>query len=362
LPELIGGVRNWDYRYSWLRDASLTLQSLLLTGYFDEASAWQQWLQRAVAGHPGDFQIMYGVGGERRLAEMELDWLPGYEGSKPVRVGNAASEQFQLDVFGEVIDAGWTGVQANLLQNHDLPAHTPLPGQLLPQVMAHLEKVWRDPDEGIWEIRGPRRHFVHSKVMAWVAFDRAIRIARLRGWDHMAIDRWAEQRDAVHAQVCEEGFNADKNCFVQSYGSDELDASLLMIARVGFLPPEDPRVIGTIEAIERELVVDGFVLRYRTGDDASVDGLPPGEGAFLMTTFWLADNLALIGRADEARALFERLRALQNDVGLFAEEYDPHAQRMLGNFPQAFSHLAFVTTAAHLKLGADSPISKQARL
>jgi GH15 family glucan-1,4-alpha-glucosidase len=362
LPEQIGGVRNWDYRYSWLRDASLTLQSLLLAGYSEEAEAWQQWLQRAVAGHPGDFQIMYGVGGERRLAEIELDWLPGYEGSKPVRVGNAASEQFQLDVFGEVIDAGWTAVQADLVQNRgDLPAHHPMPGQLLPAVLLHLENVWRDPDEGIWEIRGPRRHFTHSKVMAWVAFDRAIRIAIHRGWNHLPVEKWAQLRDEVHAQVCEQGFNTEKNCFVQSYGSDQLDASLLMLARVGFLPPDDPRIIGTIEAIERELVVDGFVLRYLTGVDGEVDGLPPGEGAFLMTTFWFADNLALIGRTDQAREVFERLRGLSNDVGLFAEEYDPKAKRMLGNFPQAFSHLAFVTSAAHLSMGADSPISKQSR-
>ena len=241
LPEQIGGVRNWDYRYSWLRDASLALQSLIITGYFEEAAAWQQWLQRAVAGHPGDFQIMYGVGGERRLAEMELDWLPGYEGSKPVRVGNAASEQFQLDVFGEVLDAGWTGVQASLAQDRgDLPAHHPMPGQLLPAVMQHLEQVWNDPDEGIWEIRGPRRHFTHSKVMAWVAFDRAIRIAQYQGWDQLPVDRWAELRDEVHAQVCDKGFSVEKNSFVQYYGSDQLDASLLMLARVGFLPPDRP--------------------------------------------------------------------------------------------------------------------------
>ena len=362
LPEQIGGVRNWDYRYSWLRDASLSLQSLVMTGYFEEAEAWQQWLQRAVAGHPGDFQIMYGVGGERRLAEMELDWLPGYEGSKPVRIGNEASGQFQLDVFGEVLDAAWTAVQADLGQDRgDLPAHHPVPGQLLPAVMHHLESVWNTPDEGIWEIRGPRRHFTHSKVMAWVAFDRAIRIAQHRGWDQLPTDRWATLRDEVHAQVCDEGFNAEKNSFVQHYGSDQLDASLLMLARVGFLPPTDPRIIGTIEAIQRELVVDGFVRRYLTQDGASVDGLPPGEGTFLMTTFWLADNLALIGREAEARALFERLRALSNDVGLFAEEYDPKEKRMLGNFPQAFSHLAFVTSAANLSMGVKSPVSRQSR-
>jgi GH15 family glucan-1,4-alpha-glucosidase len=279
-----------------------------------------------------------------------------------VRIGNAASGQFQLDVFGEVLDAGWTAAQADLAQDRgDLPAHHPMPGQLLPAVMQHLESVWNDPDEGIWEIRGPRRHFTHSKVMAWVAFDRAIRIAENRGWDHLPLDRWAELRDEVHAQVCDEGFNTEKNSFVQYYGSDQLDASLLMIARVGFLPPTDPRIIGTVEAIQRELVVDGYVLRYLTHDGESIDGLPPGEGTFLMTTFWLADNLALIGREAEAREVFERLRALSNDVGLFAEEYDPKAQRMLGNFPQAFSHLAFVTSAAHLSMGTESPISRQSR-
>jgi GH15 family glucan-1,4-alpha-glucosidase len=293
---------------------------------------------------------------------MELDWLPGYEGSKPVRVGNAASEQFQLDVFGEVLDAGWTGVQASLAQDRgDLPSHHPMPGQLLPAVMQHLEQVWNDPDEGIWEIRGPRRHFTHSKVMAWVAFDRAIRIAEYEGWDQLPVDRWAELRDEVHAQVCDQGFSVEKNSFVQYYGSDQLDASLLMVARVGFLPPTDPRIIGTIEAIQRELVVDGYVLRYLTDEGDAVDGLPPGEGTFLMTTFWLADNLALIGREAEAREVFERLRGLSNDVGLFAEEYDPKTDRMLGNFPQAFSHLAFVTSAAHLSMGSDSPISRQSR-
>jgi GH15 family glucan-1,4-alpha-glucosidase len=232
---------------------------------------------------------------------------------------------------------------------------------LLPAVMAHLELVWRDPDEGIWEIRGPRRHFVHSKVMAWVAFDRAIRIAQLQGWNELPLEKWLALRDEVHEQVCDQGFSAEKNSFVQSYGSDLLDASLLMLARVGFLPPDDPRIIGTVEAIERELVVDGFVLRYLTTEGDAVDGLPPGDGTFLMTTFWLADNLALLGRGDEARALFERLRGLSNDVGLFAEEYDPKAQRMLGNFPQAFSHLAFVTSATHLVMGDESPISRQAR-
>ncbi len=362
LPEQIGSVRNWDYRYSWLRDASLTLQSLLLCGYSEEAAAWQQWLQRAVAGHPGDFQIMYGVGGERRLSEMEIDWLPGYEGSKPVRIGNEASTQFQLDVFGEVLDAGWTAVQADLAQDRgDLPAHHPMAGQLLPAVLEHLEKVWDQPDDGIWEIRGPRHHFTHSKVMAWVAFDRAVRIAKYRNWDHLPIDKWAKLRDEVHDQVCDKGFNAAKNSFVQYYGSDQLDASLLMLARVGFLPPTDPRIIGTVDAIQRELLIDGFVLRYITQDGDSVDGLPAGEGTFLMTTFWLADNLALIGRTDEARAVFERLRALSNDVGLFSEEYDPKEKRMLGNFPQAFSHLAFVASAAHLSMGDASPISRQSR-
>ena len=345
LPEEIGGVRNWDYRYSWLRDASFTLEALLLSGYTEEAMAWHHWLRRAVAGDPGDVQIMYGVGGERRLTELELDWLPGYEGSRPVRIGNQASEQFQLDVYGEVLDAAWTAVRSEMgtrmIAHQDRHGAV---GDLLPAMMKHLESVWDDPDDGIWEIRGPRRHFTHSKVMAWVAFDRAIRIAQAVGWDHLPLARWAETRDRIHDDVCARGWSDAKQSFVQSYGSEQLDASLLMLARVGFLPPTDQRIVSTVEAIERELVVDGFVLRYVTDDLDPVDGLPPGEGAFLLTTFWLADNLALIGRHDEAVALFERLRDLRNDIGLFSEEVDPaqrsHAgQPAAGLLPPGLHHL-----------------------
>jgi GH15 family glucan-1,4-alpha-glucosidase len=352
LPEDIGGVRNWDYRYSWLRDATLTLQSLLLAGYRDEASDWSRWLRRAVAGNPGDFQIMYGVGGERRLTELELDWLPGYEGSAPVRIGNGASTQFQLDVFGEVMDAALTAA------TNGLSEQVGYDGEVVAALMTQLEAVWEQPDEGIWEVRGPRRHFTHSKVMAWVAFDRAIQLATLVGYHGERVARWSELRDRVHAQVCEQGFSADLGSFTQYYGSSNLDASLLMIPLVGFLPPDDPRVVGTIDAVRRTLLDDGFVRRYETeaasdGDD--VDGLPGSEGAFLVTTFWLADALALAGRTDEAREVFERLRGLCNDVGLLAEEYDPAAGRMLGNFPQAFSHVGIVTTAANLSLAEQAP-------
>jgi GH15 family glucan-1,4-alpha-glucosidase len=357
LPEQLGGVRNWDYRYSWLRDSSLTLQALVLSGFVEEAAAWQRWLQRAVAGDPGEFQIMYGVGGERRLTEVELDWLPGYENSKPVRIGNEASEQFQLDVFGEIADAALTAVEAGLGSDRHVPAHHPKTGELLPAMMEHLERVWQEPDDGIWEIRGPQRHFTQSKVMAWVAFDRAAKIAEHLGWTQLPIDRWRELADEVKAEVCEKGFDAKKNTFVQYYGSDQLDSSLLMLARVGFLPPTDPRIIGTVEAVQRELMVDGFVQRYQTSDTDAVDGLPAGEGTFLLTTFWLVDNLALIGREDEARALFERLRSLQNDVGMLSEEFDPETKRMIGNFPQAFSHLGLIVSASHLSAAHPSPLS-----
>ncbi|KHL09034.1 GH15 family glucan-1,4-alpha-glucosidase [Mumia flava] len=353
LPEHIGGVRNWDYRFSWLRDASLSLQALVECGYGAEAAAWYAWLRRAVAGNPGDFQIMYGVGGERRLPELELDWLPGYEGSAPVRIGNAASDQFQLDVFGEVLEATWTALSSGLVkpEDEDLPVQRNEEDALLPAIMEHLERVWDEPDEGIWEIRGPRRHFVHSKVMAWTAFDRALRIAEhLRLGTSVPQDRWAELRDRIHAEVCERGWNEERGTFVQYYGADVVDAALLTMVRVGFLPPDDPRIIATVEAIERDLKVGDFVLRYpmESDDDHPVDGLPPGEGAFLLTTFWLVDALALIGRRDDAVALFEKLRALRNDVGLLSEEYDPHAQRMLGNVPQAFSHLGLIVAAATL--------------
>ncbi len=324
LPEQLGGVRNWDYRFSWLRDSSLTLQALVLSGYHEEAAAWQRWLQRAVAGDPGDFQIMYGVGGERRLTEVELDWLPGYENSKPVRIGNEASEQFQLDVFGEIADAALTAVESrHRAMTVTSRCTTRDRASCSSAMMEHLEQVWQQPDDGIWEIRGPQRHFTQSKVMAWVAFDRAAKMCELPGRTEQPIERWRTLADQVKAEVCEKGFDTEKNSFVQYYGSDQLDSSLLMLARVGFLPPDDPRIIGTVEAIQRELMVDGFVLRYPTSDDDWVDGLPAGEGTFLMTTFWLVDNLALIGREQRGPRTVRTLRGLQNDVGMLSEEYDP---------------------------------------
>ncbi len=335
LPEQPGGVRNWDYRYCWLRDATFTLNALLLAGYREEAVAWREWLLRAVAGSPDDLQILYGVTGERRLEETELGWLPGYGGAAPVRVGNAASKQFQLDVYGEVMDTLHLARAAGL-------APEPAAWSIQVALLQFLESNWREPDEGIWEIRGPRRQFTHSKVMAWVAFDRALKDAQTYGLD-APLERWRQVRDAIHAQVCAQGYDARRNTFVQSYGSPHLDASLLLISQVGFLPPDDPRVLGTVAAIERNLVVDGLVLRYSTATD--VDALPAGEGAFLPCSFWLADNLVLSGRRAEGEALFERLLALRNDLGLLAEEYDPRAQRMLGNFPQALTHMALIHTA-----------------
>jgi len=342
LPEWIGSVRNWDYRYCWLRDATLTLIALSLGGYTEEALAWRDWLIRAAAGDPEDLQIMYGVAGERRLTEFGVDWLPGYEGSAPVRVGNAASEQFQLDVFGEVL--------ATLYRTRRL---IPDPGAhrdswaLEVALLNCLEEKWRHPDEGIWEVRGPRAHFTHSKGMAWLAFDRAVRNVTDFGLPGPAT-RWAGQRDEVHAQICAEGFDTELNSFVQAYGSKRLDAAVLLLPMTGFLPGDDPRVIGTVDAIERGLMHDGYVARYETDPTGAVDGLPPGEGTFLPCSFWMADNYAIVGREGDARALFERLLALQNDVGLLAEEYDPVGRRQLGNFPQAFSHVCLVNTAAHL--------------
>jgi len=335
LPEQLGGVRNWDYRYCWLRDATLTLMALLRGGFEDEARAWRDWLLRAVAGDPRDMQIMYGCAGERRLTELELPWLPGYENSQPVRIGNAASEQFQLDVYGEVMDVLFQARE----QGIEPEEHS---WELQRVILDFLESDWEQPDEGLWEVRGPRRHFVHSKVMAWVAFDRAVKTVERYGLPGDA-DRWRRERDEVHREVCEKGWDAERNTFTQSYGSRVLDAALLLIPRTGFLRGDDPRVLGTIEAVRRELDHDGFLLRYPT--DESDDGLPPGEGAFLPCTFWLADALAISGRRDEARALYERLTGLANDVGLLAEEYDPQAGRMVGNFPQAFTHLALVNTA-----------------
>ena len=352
LPEGIGGVRNWDYRYSWLRDATMTLQAFLVSGYMEEAAEWGRWLRRAVAGNPGDFQIMYGVRGKRRLTELELDWLPGYENSAPVRIGNEASTQFQLDVFGELMDSVLTAARGGLRrENTDDPVGDAL--------MTQLEKVWDQPDDGIWEVRGPQRHFTHSKVMAWVAFDRAVRLSDEGLLDTTRVKRWSELRDTIHNEVCEKGWNAEVGAFTQYYGATTLDASLLLMCSVGFLPADDPRIIATVDAIQRELTVDGFVKRYQTGPD-NADGLPGHEGAFLLTTFWLADALAFIGRTDEAEALFERLRALRNDVGLLSEEYDPDAKRMLGNFPQAFSHIGLIHTAANLSLAEASPCAERA--
>jgi GH15 family glucan-1,4-alpha-glucosidase len=350
LPEWIGGVRNWDYRYCWLRDATLTLLALLNADHIDEALAWRRWLLRAVAGDPADLQIMYGVAGERRLTEYELPWLTGFAGSSPVRIGNAASEQLQVDVYGEVLDALY---QARV---HGLRIDRSA-WRLQRTLLDYLEGTWQEPDEGIWEIRGKRRHFVHSKVMAWVAFDRAVRTVEEQNLDGPA-DRWGEIRDMIHAEVCERGFDASVNSFVQSYGSQELDASLLMLPLVGFLPADDERVRGTIEAVERELLHDGLVLRYRTQPDG-VDGLPPCEGVFLPCSFWLVDCYELLGRHDEAHALFRRLIELGNDLGLLAEEYDPQAKQLLGNFPQAFTHLALVNTAFNVLPHLPSPMHRR---
>jgi GH15 family glucan-1,4-alpha-glucosidase len=340
LPEQLGGVRNWDYRYCWLRDATFTLSALMLAGLTDEAKAWREWLLRAVAGQPRQMQILYGVAGERRITEQELDWLAGYRGSRPVRVGNAAVNQFQLDVYGEVMDALYLGRHIGLEMDETA-------WDFQRALLEFLESNWREPDEGIWEIRGPRRHFTHSKVMAWVALDRAIKAVELLGHDG-PVDRWRGMRRELHDEVCREGYDSQRDAFVQYYGADHLDASLLQIPLVGFLPAGDPRVKGTVAAIQRELMVDGLVHRYPPEGSQSVDGLPPGEGTFLACTFWLADNLALMGRRDEALAIFERLLTLRNDVGLLAEEFDPASGHHLGNFPQAFSHVALVNTANYL--------------
>ncbi|MFC8261746.1 glycoside hydrolase family 15 protein [Streptomyces sp. NPDC057291] len=342
LPEDIGGSRNWDYRYTWLRDAAITLSSLLRTGYREEARAWREWLLRAVAGDPENLQIMYGIAGERELGEAELDWLPGYENSGPVRVGNGAASQLQLDVYGEITEALHLAHMTGLTRN-DYAMGLQL------KLIEYLENHWDEPDEGIWEVRGPRRHFVHSKVMAWVAVDRTIKLIESGDTDG-PLERWRELRDDIHRDVCENGYDKERNTFTQSYGSKELDASLLLIPQMGFLPPDDKRVIGTIEAIQRELSTeDGFVLRYPTsGETAGVDGLEGDEGAFLACSFWLADDLAMIGRVDEARQLFERLLSLRNDLGLLAEEWDSRLQRQVGNFPQAFSHVPLIDTALRL--------------
>jgi GH15 family glucan-1,4-alpha-glucosidase len=336
LPESIGGVRNWDYRFCWLRDATLALLAMVRSGYHEEANAWRQWLLRAVAGDPAAVQIMYGIAGERRLDEHELDWLPGYEDSTPVRVGNAASSQLQLDVYGEVLDALY---QARV---HGAPDDGNV-WSLTRRLLDWLEEGWQREDAGIWEVRGPARHFTHSKVMAWVAFDRAVRFHEEYGQDG-PVERWRSIRDEIHAEVLERAWSAEKQAFAQSYESDELDASVLLMPLVGFLPATDERICSTVEAIRSELTVEGLVLRYRP-EDARVDGLPGEEGVFLACSFWLAGVLALQGKRVEARELFERLLDLRNDVGLLSEEYDPITRRQLGNFPQAFTHLALVETA-----------------
>ena len=353
LPEDLGGVRNWDYRYCWLRDSVLTLEALLTGGYTDEALAFREFLLRVATGDPTKIQIMYGIGGERRLPEFELPELPGYEGSRPVRVGNAASEQFQLDVYGEVLGAAYEGaVRLGRIESRLWPRWRAL--------VDHVATVWREPDDGIWEARGPRRHYTYSKVMAWVVFDRALRLAERFALE-APVDHWTRTRDEIHAEVCEHGYDPDRGTFTQYYGSQELDASTLIIP-LSVPPADDERVTGTIDAVRRELGHDGFVARYSTA--ATDDGLPGGEGQFLACSFWLVSALALNGRVDDARALFERLLALRNDVGLLAEEYDVERGRQVGNFPQAFSHLALIQAAGTIaeRTGADEPVVSEAAL
>ncbi|MFG3660638.1 glycoside hydrolase family 15 protein [Streptomyces sp. NPDC047706] len=340
LPEEIGGVRNWDYRYCWLRDSTLTLGALLSAGYHEEAEAWRDWLVRAVAGSPADMQIMYGLAGERRLPEAELPWLAGFAGSPPVRIGNDAVRQLQLDVYGQVMDS------LSLARISGM-AVKPHMWQMECALMEFLRSAWRQPDEGLWEVRGGRKQFVHSKVMVWVAADRAVRTMERKPELKGDLEGWREFRAEVHREVCEQGYDPERNTFTQYYGSRELDAATLLIPRVGFLPPGDPRVTGTIEAVRAELCQGGFLHRY-SADRTAVDGLPGGEGTFLVCSFWLADALHMTGRTEEARELFEKLVGLANDVGLLAEEYDPVAGRQLGNFPQAFSHIGLVNTALAL--------------
>jgi GH15 family glucan-1,4-alpha-glucosidase len=338
LPEQLGGTRNWDYRYCWLRDATITLLAMMRGGYYDEARAWRSWLGRVMAGAPEQLQIMYGIAGERRLPEFEIDWLPGYQGAKPVRIGNNAVGQRQLDVYGEVMNALHLA-RVGGLQADDTAWNVQR------ALLGHLDTIWREPDEGIWETRGGRQHFTFSKVMAWVAYDRAIKSAE--SFDLPApLDHWREMRARIHADVCAKSWNPELNAFTQIYGGSELDASVLLLPLLGFLPPSDPRIAGTVEAIEQHLMHDGFVMRYRT--TRVDDGLPPGEGTFLACSFWFVDNLALQGRVEEARAMYERLLSLANDVGLLAEEYDPSAGRLVGNFPQGFSHVALVHTGLNL--------------
>ena len=338
LPEQLNGPRNWDYRFCWLRDATITLYALLNSGFIEEADDWREWLLRAIAGAPPQMQIMYGIAGERRLTEYEIPWLTGYEGAAPVRIGNAASDQLQLDVYGEVMDALYQARRMGLKSSEAA-------WSLERALVEHLETIWDQPDEGVWEVRGGRRHFTHSKVMTWVAFDRAVRSIEEFGLPG-PLERWRGLRERIHDEVCERAFNADTNAFGQSYGAREMDASLLLLPLVGFLPADDPRIRGTVAAVEKHLLKDGFVARYDTA--STVDGLPGDEGAFLACSFWLADNYILQERYDDARALFERLLSLRNDLGLLAEEYDVRAKRQVGNFPQAFSHVALINTAHNL--------------
>ncbi len=349
LPEQIGGVRNWDYRHCWLRDATFTLYALMIGGYTEEADAWREWLLRAVAGSPSQINIMYGLAGERRLTEFKVGWLPGYEGSAPVLVGNAAYRQFQLDVYGEVMDALHLARRTGKEPDENA-------WRVQRALIEFLESAWTEPDEGIWEVRGPRRHFTHSKIMAWVAVDRTVKSIERFGLPG-PLERCRKLRAAIHEEVCRKGFDPERNTFVQFYGGKDLDSSLLMIPLVGFLPPTDPRVRGTVQAIARDLMTDGLVVRYATKQE--VDGLPAGEGAFLACSFWLADNFALLGRRDDAVRLFERLLELRNDVGLLSEEYDPVKRRLVGNFPQAFSHVSLINTASNLSRGAGPAEDRQ---
>jgi GH15 family glucan-1,4-alpha-glucosidase len=352
LPEQLGGPRNWDYRFCWLRDATFTLYSLLQAGYEEDAEAWREWLLRAVAGDPRDLRIVYGVAGERRIPELEVTWLPGYEGSLPVRVGNEAAHQFQLDVYGEVLDL------LHQASREGLP-HEAASWEMERRIMDTIESTWRDPDEGIWEVRAGPKHFTHSKVMAWVGVDRAVRSVELFGFEG-PVERWRALRDQIHAEVCREGFDEELGAFTQSYGAKHLDASTLMIPLVGFLPASDPRMIGTVKAIRERLMDDGFVRRYDT--DSRVDGLPGSEGAFIPCTCWLADCLALQDETDAARELFERVLSVRNDLGLLSEEYDVANKRMVGNFPQAFSHVSVVGTARNLSRGEVGPAERRRRL
>jgi GH15 family glucan-1,4-alpha-glucosidase len=338
LPETLGGIRNWDYRFCWLRDATLSLLALMNAGYYEEAESWRTWLLRAVAGSPWQAQIMYSITGGRRLTEWQIDWLPGYEDSKPVRVGNRAHGQLQLDVYGEVMDALYQAQRGGLESNADA-------WSIQRAFLAHLADIWHHPDRGIWESRAAERHFTFSKVMAWVAFDRGVKMAKEFGLEG-PVERWQQIAQQIHSDVCANGYDTELGSFVQSYGSKLLDGSLLLLPTTGFLPPDDPRIVGTVRAIQKRLLADGFVMRHDPAETET--GLGHGEGAFLACTFWLADALVLLGDFDEGGRLFERLLAVRNDLGLLSEEYDPRVKRLVGNFPQAFSHVALINTAQNL--------------